>query len=102
MCNIANNSSVTFEVYIGKRESINSNDYTSYTKASLELKDVTASAISGYRIFIENGDQVFQYDEYGNAPTEGKFKDPQIILPLKAHLFTPENLEVTNNNFKVK
>lgn len=57
---------------------------------------------SGYRIIIENGDQVFQYDEYGKSPKENSLKEPLEIKPLRAKLITPNGLEIKDGNFSVE
>lgn len=57
---------------------------------------------SGYRIVIENGDQVFQYDEYGKSPKENSLKEPLEIKPLRAKLITPNGLEIKDGNFSVE
>ena len=101
MSNISIDSSITFEVYIGYN-SAGREPYLSIGKASITLDNQVVTAMSAYRVYIENGDQVFQYDEYGNAPTAAKIKDAQSVLPIKVHLFTPSNIEVSSTNFKVK
>ena len=101
MSNVASNSNITFEVYIGYNAA-GQEPYNSIGKATLKVNNQNVDIPNSYRIFIENGDQVFQYDEYGNAPTEGKLKDPQEVLPLVAHLFTPANVEISNISFRTK
>lgn len=100
MANIASDSKVTFEVYIGKKTT--DDNFPSIGKVKIELSNKKLTASSQYRIYIENGSQVFQYSEYGYAPNSNKYKDQQIILPLTAHLFTPSDVEITSNNFRVK
>ena len=70
--------------------------------ATLTLSNSTNAAINGYRIVIENGDQVFQYDEYGNSPVAEKLKDPIQIKPLICHFFNPTGLEIPNGNYTLK
>ena len=53
-------------------------------------------------IVIENGEQVFQYDTYGNAPNSKKLKSPQEIKPLICHVFKPNGIEISNNNYSLK
>lgn len=102
MSNIATADSVTFEVGIGYRSNVESESFPTIGKAVLTLTNHKATNLNAYRLVIENGNQVFQYDEYGNSPDSEKTKDPQEILPLTAKIFNPQNLEVTNQNFRVK
>jgi len=71
---------------------------------SIEITNLKMGASSNYRIIIENGDQVFQYDEYGNAPTLTKTKDPLEIKPLHAKILGPTGLSFSvsssNINFE--
>ena len=59
-------------------------------------------ASSDFRIQIVNGDQVFQYDEYGNAPTVNKLKEPLEIQPLQAKLISRSGLEIEGSNYNVE
>ena len=101
MSNIANSASITFECYISYRQE---NETTFYPlgKTELTLNNFKILNANSYRIWIENGDQVFQYDEYGNAPNVDKYKDPIDVLPLKVHLFAPNNIEVQNSSFRAR
>ena len=63
---------------------------------------IADSITSDYRIEIVNGDQVFQYDEYGKTPTSTSKKDPLEILPLQTKLFTPSGIEVSGSNYQVE
>ena len=76
--------------------------YYDIGSASLDFTNQNDSIAPGYRIHIVNGDQVFQYDEYGNTPCSEKKKDPLIIQPLKAKLFTPSGLEVEGTNYQIE
>ena len=58
--------------------------------------------LNGFKIRIENGNQIFQYDEYGNAPNSIKQKDPLDILPLQAKIFAPSGVEIQNSNYFVE
>jgi hypothetical protein len=57
---------------------------------------------SSYRIIIENGDQVFQYDEYGGSPTDSKLKNPLTIKPLQAKIVGPTGLEFSGENANIE
>ena len=57
--------------------------------------------ISSYRLILENGDQIFQYDEYGNPPNSPKLKSPQEIKPIIPHLLNPAGVEIASGNYEV-
>ena len=77
-------------------------EYIDVGSASLEFLNQADSITSDYRIEIVNGDQVFQYDEYGKTPTSTSKKDPLEILPLQTKLFTPSGIEVSGSNYQVE
>lgn len=79
-----------------------SGEYYDIGSASLSFTNQDSSLISDYRIQIINGDQVFQYDEYGNTPCAQKNKNPLEIKPLQAKLFAPSGVEVENTNYQVE
>ena len=58
--------------------------------------------VSAFHIEIENGDQVFQYDEYGNSPIATKLKQPLEIQPIRAKLINRSGLEVEGSNYLVE
>jgi hypothetical protein len=97
MSNAGDASNLTFEVYI---ENVKNN--VTVGKASLVISNLESGTISDYRLYIENGEQVFQYDEYGNPPNSKKLKDPLVVLPIKAKLFNPRNIEITDTNFRTR
>lgn len=101
MSNVATAANITFECYINYRKDENSQSYL-LGKAMITLNNFEVLNANSYRVWIENGDQVFQYDEYGNSPAEAKYKDPQEILPIKAHLYSPNNIEIQDSSFKVR
>jgi len=76
--------------------------YYDVGSTSLSFVNQDSEIFSDYRIVIENGDQVFQYDEYGKSPCSESKKDPVVVQPLKAKLFTPSGLEVENSNYTVE
>lgn len=55
--------------------------------------------LTDYGLIINNGNQVFQYNENGVAPTSRSLANPQVILPLDFTLFdkTGNAIEVTKN-----
>ena len=69
---------------------------------SIEISNSKMASSSSYRVIIENGDQVFQYDEYGNAPTVTKLKDPLVIKPLRAKILGPTGLEFSGENANIE
>ena len=77
-------------------------DYYNVGNATIDITNLSTVSSSSYRIAIENGDQVFQYDVYGNAPTETKFKDPLEIKPLKAKIIGPTGLEFSGENANIE
>jgi len=101
MSNIASSANITFECYISYKKE-NEEVFYPLGKTELTLNNFKILNANSYRIWIENGDQVFQYDEYGNAPNVDKYKDPIEVLPLKIHLFAPNNIEVQSSSFRTK
>ena len=76
--------------------------YVNMGSADLEFINRTDGVASDYFISITNGDQVFQYDEYGNAPTVAKFKEPLEVLPLQCKLYSPSGIEIQGTNYEVE
>ena len=100
--NVPTASTFSFECYIDYRADVTQENFHTIGKAILDLNNLRVLNPNSYRVFIENGDQVFQYDEYGNAPNSPKYKDPKDILPLKIHLFAPNNIEVQESSYRVR
>lgn len=94
----------TVTCYIQKIKDAYANEieYIDVGSASLEFLNQADSITSDYRIQIVNGDQVFQYDEYGKTPTSTSKKDPLEILPLQVKLFTPSGIEVSGSNYQAE
>lgn len=61
--------------------------------------DAEERELTDYGLIINNGNQVFQYNENGVAPTSRSLANPQIILPLDFTLFdkTGNTIEITKN-----
>ena len=61
--------------------------------------DIEEKELTDYGLIINNGNQVFQYNENGVAPTSRSLTNPQVILPLDFTLFdkTGNTIEVTKN-----
>lgn len=97
--NLATESVIIFTCsVIEQREDKNIN----LGEASIDLQNQGHPQINSYRLILENGDQVFQYDEYGNPPNSPKLKSPQEIKPIIPHLLNPAGIEVSNKNYKVQ
>ena len=97
-------SGFTVECIVQKNFSINDNvvSYYDVGNDSIEITNSKMASSSSYRVIIENGDQVFQYDEYGNAPTVTKLKDPLVIKPLRAKILGPTGLEFSGENANIE
>lgn len=95
----------TVECYLQERKPTTGIDFKYYDvgSAQLEFTNQNENLISSdFRIQIVNGDQVFQYDEYGNAPTVNKLKQPLEIQPLQAKLISRSGLEIEGSNYNVE
>lgn len=98
-------SGFTVDCYLQERKPVVGGDYRYYDvgSAQLEFKNQNENlAASDFRVQIVNGDQVFQYDEYGNAPTVNKLKEPLEIQPLQAKLISRSGLEIEGSNYNVE
>lgn len=96
-------SGFTVECIVQKNFSINNiPSYYDIGNDSVEISNLKMASSSSYRVVIENGDQVFQYDEYGNAPTVTKLKDPLVIKPLRAKILGPTGLEFSGENVNIE
>lgn len=93
-------SGFTVKCYVKKKKE--NGFYYDVGSASLEFENKNETLAAGYRIHIVNGDQIFQYDEYGNTPCSEKKKNPLVIKPLQAKLFTPSGIEVEGTNYQVE
>lgn len=62
--------------------------------ATITLKNDNLLDNSQYRIVIDNGSQVFQYNEIGISPADESMDEPITIKPLYAHFFAPNGEEV--------
>lgn len=96
--NVKANTIVDFNTY--KCSAYYKNDYlgtgiiiltNSFSTEEKELTD--------YGLIINNGSQVFQYNENGVAPTSRSLANPQIILPLEFTLFDKNGntIDISNN-----
>ena len=76
--------------------------YREIGSASLKFENLTESVMADYHIDIVNGQQVFQYDEYGKSPCSKAKKDPLVVKPLQAKLIAASGLEITGQNYVVE
>ena len=102
----ATSSGFTVECFLQeykKDKNNNVDKYYNVGSAKLEFENLNENlASSDFRIQIVNGDQVFQYDEYGNAPTVNKLKEPLEVQPLQAKLISRSGLEIEGSNYNVE
>lgn len=95
---IANSLTVLCSVF--RKESEHGTEYP-IGNASLFLVNEDF-ATSDYSIMIVNGNQHFQYDEYGTAPTSEKNLNPQEVLPLSVRFFDPTGIEVNETTYSIR
>lgn len=82
---------------------IKSNDTSLYIgSATIVLTNENAANPNTYKVVIENGSQVFQYNESGVSPSSERYIDQLELLPLSAHFFDPAGLEIDKNTYSVK
>lgn len=102
----ATSSGFTVECFLQEYKKDKNNNvgkYYNVGSAKLEFENLNENlASSDFRIQIVNGDQVFQYDEYGNAPTVDKLKEPLEVQPLQAKLISRSGLEIEGSNYNVE
>ena len=72
-----------------------------YGSAIITLQNATGSYVGSHYIVIENGDQVFQYNEYGVSPASDRYLNPQKPANLICHLYNPAGVEVPNSDYNV-
>lgn len=72
--------------------------YVGYS--SITLQNSKKVINNNYYITITNGNQVFQYDEFGVAPNSVKKQEPIEVLDLIATFYSPQGVEVTPKNIR--
>ena len=97
--NVVLDAQITFECYV---ERFFDDGFFPIGSATLTIYNEGSASPNDYRIIIENDSQIFQYDEYGDAPNANKKKDPLTVLPIRAKLMAPNGLEVTDTNYQVQ
>ena len=76
--------------------------YRDVGSATLEFTNEDNAIVPENRIHIVNGDQIFQYDEYGKTPTSKAKKDPLIIKPLQVKMISAKGIEISESIYKVE
>ena len=71
-------------------------------KANITITNDLTSNRNSYSLIINNGNQVFKYNENGIAPTSKSLTDPQELYPLSFTLFDDSGKEIDNNAIKAK
>lgn len=71
-------------------------------KANITITNDLTSNRNSYSLVINNGNQVFKYNENGIAPTSKSLIDPQELYPLSFTLFDDSGKEIDNNAIKAK
>ena len=113
LAKIGGDTGATFEcqIYITDEQNPGEDaDWYPIGIANLSLTNLSDNYLSDYHVVIENGDQVFQYSESGVAPTimsavtptDFRHTDAQEILPLSAHLYDPNGIEIDSGTYRVK
>jgi hypothetical protein len=92
-------TSATFKCSVFKR--YGTRDYLVGSAQTTVVNEDTASP-DGYRVVVENGDQVFQYSESGVSPCDSRYADPLEVKPLICHFYDPAGLEVSSKTYSLK
>ena len=71
-------------------------------KASITITNDLAKNRNAYTLVINNGNQVFKYNENGIAPTSKSLDKVQELYPLSFTLFDDAGKEIDNNAIKAK
>ena len=95
---IAANTTATFECYVYR---IKAEEESYIGSASITLLNKTAPIRDEYYIIIENGNQVFQYNEAGALPTEEISKNPVKVKPLTCRLYNYLGQEVNPEHYTI-
>ena len=77
-------------------------EYQSIGTASINLQNNSEATPTEYYILITNGDQVFQYSEFGVAPDSERYTDPLEVKPLECHFYDPTGFEVNEDTYELK
>lgn len=99
MANVRSEATILFSCFVKIK---NGNTEKDIGEAEIVLSNQGSAASTDFNLIIENGDQVFQYDEYGNPPTSPKLKSPLEIKPLIPHLYSPNGVEIASKNYTVR
>ena len=77
-------------------------EYIDVGSASLDFSNEDNAIVPENRLEIVNGDQIFQYDEYGKSPCSTTKKDPLTVKSLKAKVVSPKGIEVSEKAYNVE
>ena len=77
-------------------------DYYKIGEAEITLSQVSAATLKGYYIEIENGSQVFQYNEAGISPCSGRYEQPYEPLSLSCKFYSPGGGLISEDKYKVR
>ena len=67
--------------------------------ASIIITNSTSNE-GGYTLIIENGNQVFKYNEKGISPANGSIKNPITVMPLGFTLYDDKGQKINHNVIK--
>lgn len=70
-------------------------------EADITLTNTISEEVTDYSIYIINGDQVFQYNEYGVTPCSERYADPLQIESLGVKFYSPAGVEINSDNYSV-
>lgn len=85
-------SSTTFKCVVQRRL----DSWVNAGSATITLTNEDVITNPQYRIVIDNGSQVFQYNEIGISPASESNQDPIIVRQLYGHFFDPSGEEITD------
>lgn len=66
-------------------------------KGKIEIVNDINAGPNAYTLVVNNGDQVFKYNEQGVSPTSKSLENPQEIYPLSFTLYDENGLEINND-----
>ena len=95
-------NSVTLKCTVEVTDSLQNIAYYKIGEAEITLTQVTAATLKGYYIEIENGSQVFQYNEAGVSPCSERYEQPYEPLPLSCKFYSPGGGLISDDKYKVK
>lgn len=97
---IASNEFATFDCYVYRKKQ-GDEDWLYLGVGSITVRNDLTPSAPDYNIIIENGDQVFKYNEAGVSPCVDRIQDPQEIHNLACHFYDMNGNEVNSDLYKV-